>query len=215
MEFINEQVLDIFTKKPNLIDCENLKPFEKKYKIIYKTKKPKYKLIKKCLKKEPLFNNIDIKKDNKISDKLERDVEIITTNENKNDDNDCIPCNNSYINYFGKNRKNFCLKSYSKQISKKCYFKCQDITLAIIDGAATSQAICGKWGGAGGWIIGGLVQVLGYCVGPFVGGFYGMCLGMCGIKRDDFLKIFAEYRKSFGVEGTQQPQRGIVAGSVF
>lgn len=53
----------------------------------------------------------------------------------------------------------------------------------IAEGALTGVYMAGKWGGAGGWIIGGLSELTGIIVCPVVG---GVCGGILGAMTDKY-----------------------------
>lgn len=53
----------------------------------------------------------------------------------------------------------------------------------IAEGAMTGVYMAGKWGGAGGWIIGGLSELTGIIVCPIVG---GICGGILGAMTDKY-----------------------------
>ncbi|QHM71149.1 hypothetical protein [Mixta intestinalis] len=65
------------------------------------------------------------------------------------------------------------------------------------DGAMTGMSIAGKFGGAGGFIVGGIAQLVGYALTPFIGGIIGG-IGGAIFGRDMIADTLAHYRESVG-----------------
>ncbi|ORM54449.1 hypothetical protein HA41_05530 [Pantoea conspicua] len=71
----------------------------------------------------------------------------------------------------------------------------------MMDGAATGMAIGGKWGTGGGWIIGGISQLVGIIVSPIMGGLLGLVVG-AATDVDTVRELIADYRTIFGPGNT-------------
>lgn len=96
--------------------------------------------------------------------------------------------------------------------TRKTLSKIKDICWATTYGAFVGQVIGIKWGGAGGWIVGGICQIFAGLLMPLYGGFYGLCFACSGLSREEFLDLFKHLSVTFGTEGWQQPQRGSLGG---
>lgn len=70
------------------------------------------------------------------------------------------------------------------------------------DGILTGYALGGKWGGNGGWIAGGITQLLGLFVSGFVTGIYGAFVGAL-TNRNEVGELLKDYRYSIGSTNSQ------------
>jgi hypothetical protein len=83
-----------------------------------------------------------------------------------------------------------------------CRFK-QKISGSIcgaVDGCLTGYYIGMKWGGGGGWIVGGLSQIVGMII-PGIAGFFGGLIEGLFLDRKNLIKVTNDYRLHFGQGG--------------
>ena len=69
--------------------------------------------------------------------------------------------------------------------------------IGMFDGAATGMAIGGKWGGAGGFIVGGIAQLFGLIIPTIMGAGLGFVMG-AATDSQTVLDLLADYRNQFG-----------------
>ncbi|WP_312829421.1 DUF5862 family protein [Pantoea anthophila] len=69
--------------------------------------------------------------------------------------------------------------------------------IGLFDGAATGMAIGGKWGGAGGFIVGGISQLFGLIIPTIMGGLAGFVVGAI-TDTETIQNLLTEYRNAFG-----------------
>ncbi|WP_034917884.1 hypothetical protein [Erwinia sp. 9145] len=72
-----------------------------------------------------------------------------------------------------------------------------DLFLCMLDGMATGMAIGGKWGGAGGFIVGGISQLVGLIIPTIMGGALGLFSGLI-IGKEATSQLLSDYRDKFG-----------------
>ncbi|ADO11272.1 MULTISPECIES: DUF5862 family protein [Pantoea] len=73
----------------------------------------------------------------------------------------------------------------------------QGAVIGMVDGAATGMAIGGKWGGAGGFIVGGISQLFGLIIPTIMGGVAGLVIG-AATDTASVQSLLADYRSTFG-----------------
>ncbi|MGC0787559.1 hypothetical protein WKH27_19620 [Pantoea agglomerans] len=73
--------------------------------------------------------------------------------------------------------------------------------IGMLDGAATGMAIGGKWGTGGGWIVGGIAQLVGIIVPTIMGGVTGLIAG-AATDTETVMGLMADYRATFGPGST-------------
>ncbi|WP_034917882.1 hypothetical protein [Erwinia sp. 9145] len=67
----------------------------------------------------------------------------------------------------------------------------------LFDGMATGMSIGGKWGGAGGFIVGGISQLFGLIIPTIMGGIAGFAIGAI-TDVSTVAALIADYRTQFG-----------------
>lgn len=145
------------------------------------------------------------------------ETQASTIDECNEDDCNEDECNDDYRNecgcYYDKYNND---DNYSEYIKRKSFYimyrfkqRCSGILWGVLDGSITGMCLAGKWGGAGGWIAGGITQGVGLVLGPIVFGGIGIIHGALS-DRKVVSGLMKDYRYSIGSGGIP-PTHGMVS----
>lgn len=104
---------------------------------------------------------------------------------------------------------NDCHYHSPKYFWRKSKYKIYNALWCSVNAAGTGMAIGGKYGGAGGWIVGGISQLFGIIVPTIMGFIVGFTGGLI-YSKEEMNSVIADYRLRFGGESFP-PYRGTIA----
>lgn len=131
------------------------------------------------------------------------------------DENDKLPEYYRNKTYENTPRKQFIACKYQKfmtiannekcdnleRLYRKMFYSVKNRTAGLcwglVDGAMTGFFVSGKWCGNGGWIVGGISQGCGACIGFITIMTYGGLMGLL-TSREEVADLLQDYRYTFG-----------------
>lgn len=102
-------------------------------------------------------------------------------------------------------------QEFNEQIKFKSFYtlyrlkqRISGATFGAVEGFLVGISLGGKWGGGGGFIVGGIMQLLGAICGPCIGLPAGTLLGLMSDKHI-LLQLMKDYKMSLGSGGGRPP----------
>lgn len=102
-------------------------------------------------------------------------------------------------------------EEFNEQIKFKSFYflyrwkqRLSGATFGAVEGFLVGISLGGKWGGGGGFVMGGVMQLLGAICGPCIGLPAGALLGLMSDKHI-LLQLMKDYKMSLGSGGGRPP----------